>query len=151
MSPVTITRRRSNLSRMVGETGGMTVLAALRGAARETAGLLEEGRTILAEAIAGLEAAAGGQRDAGWPDRVYAAARDVIEICPPEAAALHRAAYSLCDLIDLQLRLGRSDAPSVAVHVQAIRLLAAPDVSDAVATPILDGLRAVLERQAASR
>lgn len=151
MSPVTITRRRSNLSRMVGEAGGVTVLAALRGAARETADLREEGRAILAEVILALETAADSPAGAEWLDRVYAAARDIIEVCPAEAPALHRAAYSLCDLVDLQQRLGRPDAPPVAVHVRAIRLLAAPDVSDAVAAPVLEGLRAVLERQSASR
>lgn len=150
MSAVVITRRKSNLSKMIAEAGGMTVLSALKAADRETAGLRDEGRAILDEAIAALEAVtAAPGRDATWLDQVYSAASAVLDVCPPDLLGMAKAAFSLCELTDLQRRNGRNEPAPVEVHVQSVRLLAQPGLPEAAIGPILEGLDRLLTREAA--
>lgn len=148
MSAVTIIRRVSNLSKMVGESGGRTVLAALRGAEAETASLREEGRGLLSEAIGALEAAQGAPADEAWLEAVYRASSNIIDICPPDLPLLGKAAWSLCDLTDRQRKSGRLEVPPVAVHVSAIRTLSG-DLDPQAAAPLLMGLEALLAREVA--
>lgn len=148
MSAVFI-RRVSNLSKMVGEKGGKTVLAALRAAEVETAPLREEGRVLLAEAVAALETAAGDPWAETWLDDIYRASAAIIDICPPDLPAVAKAAWSLCDLADRQRRTGRLDAPPIAVHVAAVRTLCQPGMDTTTAAPLLRGLEALLTRETA--
>ncbi|MDB5468713.1 MAG: hypothetical protein JWR84_273 [Caulobacter sp.] len=148
MSAVTIIRRVSNLSKMVGESGGKTVLAALRGAEAETAGLREEGRAILMEAIAVLEAALAQPRGETWLEDIYSTSSVIIDVCPPDLPALGKAAWSLCDLSDRQRKTGRIEVPPIAVHVNAIRTLSS-DLDPQLAAPLLMGLEALLAREVA--
>ena len=142
---VTVFRRRSNLSKMVDASGGMTVLAALRGAELETASVRDEGRAILMEAIGALEEAAARPLAAeAWLD-----AAQIIDVCPAELPALYRAAYSLCDLSDQQRRVGRVDRPPIDVHVAALRPLSQPGQDLLTAAPVLTGLEALLARETA--
>lgn len=149
MSAVFI-RRVSNLSKMVGEKGGKTVLAALRAAEIETAPLREEGRALLAEAVAALEDAAGDPWSETWLDDIYRASAAIIDICPPDLPAVAKAAWSLCDLADRQRRTG-TDAPPIAVHVAAVRTLCQPGMDFTTAAPLLAGLEALLAREVARR
>ncbi len=148
MSAVTIIRRVSNLSKMVGERGGKTVLAALRGAEAETAGLREEGRALLMEAIGVLEASLAEPLSGTWLEGVYKTASAIIDICPPDRPLLGKAAWSLCDLSDRQRRNGRIDLPPIAIHVNAIRTLSG-DIDPVAAAPLLMGLEALLAREVA--
>lgn len=148
MSAVFI-RRVSNLSKMVGEKGGKTVLAALRGAETETAPLREEGRALLAEAVTALEAAAGDPWAETWLDDIYRASAAIIDICPPDLPAVAKAAWSLCDLADRQRKTGKADVPPVAVHVAAVRTLCQPGLDAKAARPLLLGLEALLAREVA--
>lgn len=148
MSAVTIIRRVSNLSKMVGESGGRTVLAALRGAEAETASLREEGRAIVMEAIGQLEAALAAPVGDAWLEGVYRASSCIIDVCPPDLPALGKAAWSLCDLTDRQRQAGRLEVPPVAVHVSAIRSLSG-DLDVQAAAPLLLGLEALLAREIA--
>lgn len=148
MSAVFI-RRISNLSKLVGEKGGKTVLAALRAAEIETAPLREEGRALLAEAVTALEAAAGDPRGETWLDDLYRASAAIIDICPPDLPAVAKAAWSLCDLADRQRKTGRIDAPPIAVHVAAVRTLCHPGLDAKAAAPLLKGLEALLARETA--
>ena len=148
MSAVFI-RRTSNLSKLLGEKGGRTVLAALRAAEAETADLREEGRGLLAEAVSALEAAAGDPWGETWLDDIYRASAAIIDICPPDLPAVAKAAWSLCDLADRQRRTGRLDAPPIAVHVAAVRTLCQPGIDAKSAAPLLMGLEALLTRETA--
>lgn len=147
---VTVFRRRSNLSKLIDTSGGMTVMAALRKADAETADLREEGRGILMEAIAALEFAGGRPVDGEvWLEGVYNATADIIDVCPAELPALYKALYSLCELVDIQRRAGRVDVPPVAVHIAALRPLSTPGQDPQNAAPVLMGLEALLAREAA--
>jgi len=147
---VTVFRRRSNLSKLVDTSGGMTVLAALRGAERETAEVRDEGRAILMEALAALESAAGQPPSTvAWLDAVYAAAGDILDVCPAELPALYKAVHGLCELADMQRRAGRLDAPPIQVHIAALRPLSQPGQDLKAAAPVLAGLDALLAREAA--
>lgn len=148
MSAVTIIRRVSNLSKMVGESGGRTVLAALRGAEAETAGLREEGRAILREAIEALDAAFAQPPGEAWLEGVYRGSSNIIDVCPPDLPALGKAAWNLCDLTDRQRQSGRLERAPIAVHVEAIRKLSG-DMDAAAAAPLLMGLEALLAREVA--
>lgn len=145
----TIIRRTSSLSKMVGEKGGITVMAALRDAEAHTASLREEGRALLLEAITALETATAAPDSETWLDRVYEGASGVIDICPPDMPALAKAAWSLCDLADRQRRTGRLDLPPIAVHVAAIRSLSQPGLDAQSAAPLLMGLEALRARESA--
>lgn len=149
MSAVKIFHRKSALSRMVNGSGGRTVLAALRDAEKETADLREEGRSILMEAIAAIEATgAAPVIDGGdWLDAAYRAAADLIDVCPPELPALHRAVYGLCDLADRQRRAGRFEKAPIAIHIAALRPLSRPDLDAAASSEVLAGLAALLARE----
>jgi hypothetical protein len=150
MSAVMMIRRKSNLSKMIDTKGGVTVLAALRGAEKEIAPLREEGLAILDEALAALDASAAtppGQ--AGWLEGIYRAAADIIDVCPPELTGLYAAAYSLCELADLQRRAGRCETPPVQVHINALRLLRQPGQPEAVTSQVLAGLESLLARETA--
>jgi hypothetical protein len=149
VSGALIIRRVSNLSKLIGDKGGRTVMAALRAAEAETADLREEGRALLTEAIAALEAAAIQPLCETWLEGVYRASAGVIDICPPDLPALGKAAWSLCDLADRQRRTGRIDAPPIAVHVAAIRSLGQPGLDPKTAAPLLLGLEALLAREMA--
>ena len=94
MSAVFI-RRISNLSKLVGEKGGKTVLAALKAAEIETAPLREEGRALLAEAVTALETAAGDPWGETWLDDIYSASAGIIDICPPDLPAVKQDAGKL--------------------------------------------------------
>ncbi|HYE47774.1 MAG TPA: hypothetical protein VEA44_18550 [Caulobacter sp.] len=151
MAVVTVFSRKSNLSKLVDASGGVTVLAGLRGADRETAEVRSEGRGVLLAAIAALEAA--GAAPAGdaeaWLDSVYGAAADIIDVCPAELPGLYKAVHGLCELSDLQRRAGRLDRPPVEVHIAALRPLSQPGQDPAAMAPILAGLEALLAREAA--
>lgn len=146
---VTIIRRVSNLSKMIGESGGRTVMAALRGAETETASLREEGRALLREAIGALEAVLARPPGEAWLNEIYAASAAVIDVCPPDLQGLGKAAWSLCDLTDRQRRTGRAEVPPIAVHVAAIRTLSQDDLDARTAAPLLMGLEALLAREVA--
>jgi hypothetical protein len=148
VSAVTIIRRVSNLSKMVGESGGKTVMAALRGAEAETAGLRDEGRALLMEAIGVLEAALAAPTDEAWLEAIYKTSSAIIDICPPDLPSLGKAAWSLCDLTDRQRRNGRLEVAPIAVHVNAIRTLSG-DLDPPAAAPLLMGLEALLAREVA--
>jgi hypothetical protein len=148
LSGVTIIRRVSSLSKMVGESGGRTVLAALRAAEVETASLREEGRAILMEAIGQLEAALAAPADDAWLEGVYRASSCIIDVCPPDLPALGKAAWSLCDLTDRQRQAGRRELAPIAVHVDVIRKLSG-DLDAQAAAPLLMGLEALLAREVA--
>lgn len=149
MSAVTIIRRVSNLSKMVGESGGKTVLAALRDVELETAGLRDEGRALLMEAIDVLEAAMAEPPGADWLETVYSTSSAIIDICPPDLPALGKAAWSLCDLTDRQRKSGRLEVAPIAVHVAAIRTLSQDGLDAHKAAPLLMGLEALLARETA--
>lgn len=149
MSAAIIIRRVSNLSKMVGESGGRTVMAALRGAEAETAGLRDEGRALLMEAIAVLEAAQADAKDESWLEAIYRASSAIIDICPPDLPLLGKAAWSLCDLTDRQRRYGRLEAAPIAVHIKAIRTLGQTGLDPQAAAPLLLGLEALLSREVA--
>ena len=84
----------------------------------------------------------------GWLDTVYAAAADILDVCPADLPALYKAVYSLCELADMQRRTGRLDRPPIEVHVAALRPLSQPGQDLKAAAPVLVGLEALLAREA---
>lgn len=118
--------------------------------------------------LEGLQEAGGEQLDAGLAqmDLIFARYGDAFDgdliaehygvavgliglpsLCGLDA--LENAAHSLCDLLDRLGTTGRWDREGVQVHIQALRLLRnLPAGTDAVAAPVLDGLRKVRERHA---
>jgi hypothetical protein len=148
MTSVLVIRRQSNLSKLVNASGGKTVQAALRDADRGMAGLRDEGLAILDEALMALEGAVAAATDGpDWLDRVYSAAGAVIDVCPPDLMSLHSAAWSLCELCDLQRRAGRCETRSILVHLSSLKLLRQPGQPEAVLTGTLAGLATLLAHE----
>lgn len=138
---------------MLRKPGGTTVAEAVVQAETNLEGLQEAGWLQLDSGLAEMDkvfARYGDKFDADLIAEHYGIAVSLIglpSLCGLNA--LENAAHSLCDLLDRLATTGRWDRDGVQVHVQALRLLRnLPAGADAVAEPVLDGLRRVRERHA---
>ncbi|MDP1874270.1 hypothetical protein [Phenylobacterium sp.] len=153
MSSVRIHRPKYALAAMLRKPGGTTVAEAVVRAETNLEGLQEAAWLQLDSGLAQMEALFARYGDVFDGDLIaehYRLAVSLIglpSLC--DLDALENAAHSLCDLLDRLATTGRWDRGGVQVHVQALRLLRSlPAGADAVAEPVLDGLRKVRERHA---
>ena len=148
MTVITHNRRRSRLSTLVDQPGGVSVGVALNQARANLAGLEARSREIIQEqvtALAALPAPVG--IDETTLDQAYSHASAVIDAAGPfELNDLCAAAANLCDLIDAAPEGRAFDWRVVTVHAQALRLLLTlpSEASDARAK-VLDSLKDVLK------
>lgn len=148
MTVITHNCRRSRLSTLVDQPGGVSVGVALNQARANLAGLEARSREIIQEqvtALAALPAPVGIDETA--LDQAYSHASAVIDAAGPfELNDLCAAAANLCDLIDAAPEGRAFDWRVVTVHAQALRLLLTlpSEASDARAK-VLDSLKDVLK------
>ncbi|OJU48033.1 MAG: chemotaxis protein CheE [Brevundimonas sp. 67-6] len=148
MTVITHNRRRSRLSTLVDQPGGVSVGVALNQARANLAGLEARSREIIQEqvtALAALPAPVGIDETA--LDQAYSHASAVIDAAGPfELNDLCAAAANLCDLIDAAPEGRPFDWRVVTVHAQALRLLLTlpSEASDARAK-VLGSLKDVLK------
>ena len=148
MTVITHNRRRSRLSTLVDQPGGVSVGVALNQARANLAGLEARSREIIQEqvtALAALPAPVGIDETA--LDQAYSHASAVIDAAGPfELNDLCAAAANLCDLIDAAPEDKPFDWRIVTVHAQALRLLLTLPADAAEArTQVLASLKDVLK------
>lgn len=149
MTVITHNRRRSRLSTLIDQPGGVSVGAALAQARANLAELEARSLQIIKAQIAALAALpAPTAVDDRVLDQAYAHASAVIDAAGPFALDdLCAAAANLCDLIDAAPEVRLFDWRVVTVHAQALRLLLslpleAVEARDQVIASLKDVLKA---------
>lgn len=155
MSAVMWVMKKSRLSQLIDESGGTTVLNALREAERQLAPLREAAMEAIEAGIVELEDMAATEPLEGlepfWLDEIYRAGGGLLDVAGPFGMEdMCAVAYSLCELADRQKRVGRCDPATVRIHVSALRLLSRPDQPKEARQAVLDGLSRLVERAARS-
>ncbi|MDO9471852.1 MAG: chemotaxis protein CheE [Caulobacter sp.] len=143
--------RRSRLSKLVNQPGGVTVSKALAEAAVQTEEFRAEAMTVVAAALDELDAVVAAPPATedlpAWLERVYFLATRISDTAGPFGYEdLCAAAFSLCELADRQRRGRALDLPPIRVHAGALRLLLAGDQPPAARKAVLAGLAQVVER-----
>lgn len=151
MTAVTWIMRRSKLSRLVNQPGGVTVAAALAEAAEQTKEFRAEAERIVQAALDELDALLAAppvQADSeAWLDRVYFVATRVSDTAGPFGFEdMCAAAFSLCELADRQKRSRSLDLPPLKVHAAALRLLFSNDQPAGAGKAVLAGLAQVVQK-----
>ncbi len=151
MSVVTWHPRKSRLSTLIDQPGGLSVGVALTQARANLAALQAESQAIVAARIAELVALPAPSGDAADQAlaHAYHLSSAVIDAAGPfERDDLCTAAAGLCDLIDAAPADRPFDWRIVTVHAQALQLiLTLPPEADAARAEVLDNLRLVLEKK----
>lgn len=126
MSVVKWIRKKSRLSQLIEQPGGMTMRRALEQAGDNVASLREECLAAVVEAVTALERLMDepAADEGAWLDEVYRLSANVLDVIGPfEMDDIASAAFSLCDLADRLRASGKCRRDWVMVHVQALRLL----------------------------
>ena len=150
MTVITHNRRRSRLSTLVDQPGGVSVGVALAQAKANLAVLEDQARAIVADNIAALLAEpVPGMIEPMRLDMAYSASSQIIDAASPfEMDDLCTAAKGLCDLLDAAPRQGGFDWRIATVHAQAMKvLLSLPPQEAAARSAILTNLHEVLKRK----
>lgn len=153
MSVVLWHPRKSRLSTLIDQPGGLSVGVALTQARANLEVLKAESQAIVAARIAELVALRAPAPDSADPMQVLAQAYHlssaVIDAAGPfERHDLCTAAAGLCDLIDAAPTDHPFDWRVVTVHAQALQLiLHLPPEADQARAEVLDNLRLVLEKK----
>lgn len=148
---VTWVMRRSRLSKLVNQPGGVTVGKALAEAAVQTEEFRAEAMAVVAAALDELDGAVAAPPVAAdrqaWLERIYFLATRVSDTAGPFGYEdLCAAAFSLCELADRQQRAPALDLPPLKVHAAALRLLLSGDQPSAARKAVLAGLSQVVDR-----
>ncbi|MBU1346241.1 MAG: chemotaxis protein CheE [Alphaproteobacteria bacterium] len=152
MSAVIWRPRKSRLSKLIDQSGGLSVGIALKQAATELKALEAESRAIVAARIADLSALVPPESDEPRGERLeqaYGLSSAVIQAAGPfNRDDLCAAAAGLCDLIDAAEPGKPFDWRIVTVHAQALKLiLSLPDDAAEARAEVLNGLSQVLARK----
>ncbi|MET4684644.1 chemotaxis protein CheE [Brevundimonas faecalis] len=127
MTVITHNRRRSRLSTLIDQPGGVSVGVALTQAKANLAGLEARSRAAIDEQVAALSALAQPtslEENGRNLDLAYDYSSAVIDAAGPfDLKDLCAAAANLCDLIDAAPEGRMFDWRIVVVHAQALRLL----------------------------
>lgn len=150
MTVITHNRRRSRLSTLIDQPGGISAGVALTQARANLAEMAERSRAVIEEqvaALAALQPAATLEETSRVLDRAYDHSSAVIDAAGPfELKDLCSAAANLCDLIDAAPEDKPFDWRIVTVHAQALRLLLTLPAEAAEARgQVLDSLKDVLK------
>lgn len=127
MTVITHARRKSNLSRMIDSSGGVSVGVALTRARENIAALRETGlveiRRYIAE-LSALQAPTDDDEKLRVLHQMYQAATGVIDSASPfDLGEICDVARSLCDVIDRAAGETVFDWRIMAVHIQSLQLL----------------------------
>ena len=150
MTVITHNRRRSRLSTLIDQPGGVSAGVALAQAKANLAVLEDQARAIVADNIAALLAEpVPGMIEPMRLDMAYSASSQIIDAASPfEMDDLCTAAKGLCDLLDAAPRQGGFDWRIATVHAQAMKvLLSLPPQEAAARSAILTNLHEVLKRK----
>ena len=150
MTVITHLQRKSRLSQMMDQPGGLSVGAALAQAKANLEGLRGQALSVIAQNIdALLVGPTSDLPEAVRLDMAYAASSQIIDAASPFAMDdLCIAARGLCDLLDAAPRQGGFDWRIATVHAQAMKLLLAlPPQEQAARTAILTNLHEVLRKK----
>ena len=150
MTVITHNRRRSRLSTLIDQPGGVSAGVALAQAKANLAEMEGRSRAVIEEQVAALallQPAASLEETARVLDQAYNHSSAVIDAAGPfELKDLCAAAANLCDLIDAAPEDRPFDWRIVTVHAQALRLLLTLPADAAEArTQVLASLKDVLK------
>ena len=150
MTVITHNRRRSRLSTLIDQPGGVSAGVALAQAKANLAEMADRSRAVIEEqvsALAALQPAATLEESNRLLDKAYDHSSAVIDAAGPfELKDLCAAAANLCDLIDAAPEDRPFDWRIVTVHAQALRLLLTLPAEAAEArTQVLASLKDVLK------
>ena len=150
MTVITHNRRRSRLSTLIDQPGGVSAGVALAQAKANLAEMEGRSRAVIEEQVAALallQPAASLEETARALDQAYNHSSAVIDAAGPfELKDLCAAAANLCDLIDAAPEDRPFDWRIVTVHAQALRLLLTLPAEAAEArTQVLASLKDVLK------
>ncbi|WP_292037402.1 MULTISPECIES: chemotaxis protein CheE [unclassified Brevundimonas] len=153
MTVITHNRRRSRLSTLIDQPGGVSAGAALAQAKANLAEMAERSRAVIEEQVAALAAlrpAATLDEASRLLDQAYDHSSAVIDAAGPfDLKDLCAAAANLCDLIDAAPEDRPFDWRIVTVHAQALRLLLTlPADAVEARTQVLASLKDVLKAKA---
>ena len=150
MTVITHLQRKSRLSQMMDQPGGLSVGAALAQAKANLEGLRGQALSVIAQNIdALLVGPTSDLPEAVRLDMAYAASSQIIDAASPFAMDdLCISARGLCDLLDAAPRTGGFDWRISTVHAQAMKLLLAlPCEAVEPRQAIVDNLGEVLRRK----
>ncbi|MNU78916.1 hypothetical protein D3C71_685160 [compost metagenome] len=150
MTVITHNRRRSRLSTLIDQPGGVSAGVALTQAKANLAELAERSRAVIeaqVAALAALQPASTPEEASRLLDQAYDHSSALIDAAGPfELKDLCAAAANLCDLIDAAPEDKPFDWRIVTVHAQALRLLLTLPAEAAEArTQVLASLKDVLK------
>ncbi|WP_409020718.1 chemotaxis protein CheE [Brevundimonas vesicularis] len=153
MTVITHNRRRSRLSTLIDQPGGISVSVALDQARENLAPLAGRSREIIEaeiQALTDLAAPTDLGANGEAMNRAYLHANTVIDAaCPFEMRDLCAAASNLCDLLDAAPEDQVFDWRIVTVHAQSMRLLLSLDNTAGEArAQVLASLQDVLKARA---
>jgi len=153
MTVITHNRRRSRLSTLIDQPGGVSVGTALKQARANLAEYETRSREVIEEqvsALAGMKPPPSPDEAPAALDQAYARASAVIDAAGPfEMKDVCTAAANLCDLIDAAPQDQSFDWRIVTVHAQALRLLLTlPAEAGDARAQVLDSLKDVLKAKA---
>lgn len=150
MTVITHNRRRSRLSTLIDQPGGISIGVALSQAQENLSNLTERSRDIIDAAVQALSELTAPATDEDAPrvlEQAYFHSCTIINAaCPFEMPHLCAAAANLCDLVDTANHEQGFDWRIITVHAQSMRLLLAlgPDAEEAKAQ-VLTSLKQVLQ------
>lgn len=148
MTVITHNRRRSRLSTLIDQPGGVSAGVALAQAKANLAEMEERSRAVIEEQVTALATLQPSIQDASRIlDQAYDHSSAVIDAAGPfELKDLCAAAANLCDLIDAAPEDKPFDWRIVTVHAQALRLLLTLPIEAVEArTQVLASLKDVLK------
>ncbi len=150
MTVITHNRRRSRLSTLIDQPGGVSAGVALAQAKANLAEMQARSRAVIEEqvsALAALQPPTSQDETVRILDLAYDYSSAVIDAAGPfEMKDLCSAAANLCDLIDAAPEDKPFDWRIVTVHAQALRLLLTLPIEAAEArTQVLGSLKDVLK------
>lgn len=149
MTVITHNRRRSRLSSLIDQPGGISTVTALRQAAEMLAPLEQRSLAAIQQSIQELSALKAPAQLDDMPvvlDQAYRLSSSIIDAAGPFGRAdLCTVARNLCDLLDAAPVDAPFDWRIVTVHAQAARLLMAlPADDEATREQVLGSLKDVL-------
>ena len=135
---------KTTLARQMAQPGGRTVADVERRANERLERHRDDVMTTVAGTITELELVVAAAT-AGSEPQVYRLASSLLDTAGFfDTGPLYEAGYSLCDVADRMQTSGAWSWPTVAVHVQAMRLILTGGCqADAASAALLAGLRSV--------
>ncbi len=152
MSDARIIRIKSRLSSAIGR-GGITAKEAIARADAAVEGIRQTLVDAIDAILAEMEVRFGESSPDGSEgdyEALYALASNIIDASAClNGSLIDKAAYALCDMVDLSAERGVWDRQTVEVHIMVLRLLrnGGPDMLPARRRRVVEGLRLVTAKR----